>query len=724
MSTDGVPKMEVSDSGGEISASVEETNRIRAQLGLKPLADGGSAGPSKEAEAQARGQERQDQMAKEEAEEAMREKLDAARRKRLLHQKLSGASLGEQLAGEEMDSAAAWVAKTRNQEEQRAEKRKELKAQRKAKGALAAQASRYDDEEALGLGFGGEDAGPSSSLAGAVVGHGTDDFQVGESVVLTLADQTVLGEGEGGAYALNEDAEMLENVNMAEQAKRDKVKAEARGDNYKYNPYEGTGGSGVLGKYDDAPARQTITLDASGSVDEAKQKKLAAIRARLAATQAGAGGTAYDLAGAAQPTARTIADGDDYQSREEVREEALAFRKSTKADKGDAGGEGGGEKKKKKMRKKVKSDGLDLEAMAAAEAERAASAAGGGGDHGSAAERRVRLDEKEAANLEAASHRRDRFDRALATADAKSKAMEFEGMEEEAEVDAEVDAELYASLARARRLASAANAAGADDRAAQRVADTIARTAEVRAANGGPDGADGPEGGVELDSLEFSETGEFCKAVRAKDDVDAGVELPSHRLKESLRQKEEGTATSMAALGRGGGGSSGVVKTEDRVKVEDGGDDDDGILHANALPRGDDDDEGDDDEEDDEEKDGLEGLREKKASGGLGAVLDIARNRGMLQSADEKAGRMFDQKGAGLHTYEEEGAGHGGSAPGGKEPTFVLEHYDECVPPPMPTLSLLCPAHAPTSFAPSLASCFHAPSRRCPSLDTYRVSFG
>jgi U4/U6.U5 tri-snRNP-associated protein 1 len=30
--------MQVSDTGGEISASVEETNRVRAALGLKPLA--------------------------------------------------------------------------------------------------------------------------------------------------------------------------------------------------------------------------------------------------------------------------------------------------------------------------------------------------------------------------------------------------------------------------------------------------------------------------------------------------------------------------------------------------------------------------------------------------------------------------------------------------------------------------------------------------------------
>ena len=108
--------MQVSDTGGEISASVEETNRVRAALGLKPLKDtadnGGGADQqrNREEEARVRGQERAAEMSRADAEDAMREKLDAARRQRLLHQKLTGTSLGEQLAGEEMDSAAAWVA--------------------------------------------------------------------------------------------------------------------------------------------------------------------------------------------------------------------------------------------------------------------------------------------------------------------------------------------------------------------------------------------------------------------------------------------------------------------------------------------------------------------------------------------------------------------------------------------------------------------------------------
>ena len=57
------------------------------------------------------------------------------------------------------------------------------------------------------------DAEEQSQMAGAQVGHGVDDFKAGESVVLTLADQSVLEE-DGNSYALNESEDMLENVNM------------------------------------------------------------------------------------------------------------------------------------------------------------------------------------------------------------------------------------------------------------------------------------------------------------------------------------------------------------------------------------------------------------------------------------------------------------------------------------------------------------------------------
>ena len=100
-------------------------------------------------------------------------------------------------------------------------------------------------------------------------------------------------------------------------------------------------------------------------------------------------------------------------------------------------------------------------------------------------------------------------------------------------------------------------------------------------------------------------------------------------------------------------------------------------LGEGAVKRG----EGEEEEEEEEEEEsdegeaatGAEWLYERKASGGLGAALGIARNRGLLAAAEEKAGRMFDQKGAGLHAYDDAG----GEEAGAKGPSFTLDHFDE-----------------------------------------------
>ncbi|CAM9742270.1 unnamed protein product, partial [Chrysoparadoxa australica] len=97
----------VSEKGGEISMSVEETNKIRAELGLKPL----NLGPSKDDKAV------ENMRLKKEAEDAqlaareVEKRLDKARRKRLLNEKLQGETLGQPAEGG--GSAADWVKKSR-----------------------------------------------------------------------------------------------------------------------------------------------------------------------------------------------------------------------------------------------------------------------------------------------------------------------------------------------------------------------------------------------------------------------------------------------------------------------------------------------------------------------------------------------------------------------------------------------------------------------------------
>ena len=83
----------------------------------------------------------------------------------------------------------------------------------------------------------------------------------------------------------------------------------------KYNLYGDN--SNILGKYDEDAGRTTVTLDGAGTVDEAKLKKLAAIKQRLQAAAAGGGGvtTSYDLSTATIATAPGFSMSEDYQVR-------------------------------------------------------------------------------------------------------------------------------------------------------------------------------------------------------------------------------------------------------------------------------------------------------------------------------------------------------------------------------------------------------------------------
>ena len=552
--------------------------------------------------------------------EALREKLDTARRQRLLNQKLSGKSLGEQLGGEELDSSAAWVAKSRRQETER----KDAAARKpKRKARPAGTSDRFDemDEEVQG----------QSQVSGAQLSHSIDDFKAGEEVVLTLADQNVLDGDE-----VNDNDELLENVNLAADQRRDRKKELARG--AKYDPFGGD--TAILQKYDHdekVANRETLQLDASGAVNVAKAQRLADIKSRLQQTAQGAdsGATRYDLGGDGRLVgeANQLGGGGagDYMTSAEA-EAAGHFKKS-----GHAG--------KKRTRRKPKGDRLDLDAMQAEE---------GAADRGTRADREARAGERAGAAEAELAARTQNFDRALASREEQVARKLGDGsapmVVEEEEEEVEVDAELHAALARARRLQDTGGGSRHQDHAAQRLAAQGMANAERKAAE--------PEEGTELGSLEFSETGEFCKAVRSKDEGEADVKdkesLPSARYKEfkadAERQLEEG--------GEVGGSSSMMPKREKKEKAEEGegeGEEDD-----------DDDDEDDDDDDDDEMEAKVAMLHERSTGGGMAGALEVLRGRGLLAEEAASSGRMFDQKGAGLENYKEDG-----------ETSFNLDYHDE-----------------------------------------------
>ena len=127
------------EAGGEVSMSLEETNRVREKLGLKPLRTGESdrAKRQREAEEQAHTARRDAEKSKETAEIAAR--IAAAKEKRQMEARnRATAQLGE--ADDAEDDLSAWVTKSRD-----IELKKKLEAKRKAE-ELARKLAEQDDD--------------------------------------------------------------------------------------------------------------------------------------------------------------------------------------------------------------------------------------------------------------------------------------------------------------------------------------------------------------------------------------------------------------------------------------------------------------------------------------------------------------------------------------------------------------------------------------------------
>ena len=177
----------------------------------------------------------QQAMAKEHEERLQREAREAeqaevaariasVRNKRLLHAKMRGKSLGQQLMEDGPSSAAEWVKSMKA-----AQKKKKTREDRLA--ARTAAALQEQDEAAMTADWGGSagkrantasssaSAYTSKDLQGLKLAHSAKSFREGQQVILTLADTSVL----------DDDAEQeLVNVNMAEDDKRTENTRKAR----------------------------------------------------------------------------------------------------------------------------------------------------------------------------------------------------------------------------------------------------------------------------------------------------------------------------------------------------------------------------------------------------------------------------------------------------------------------------------------------------------------
>lgn len=188
------------------SLSLAETNRIRAEIGLAPLAgedddldnangidDDGADDDDPDARAEANWTEKRQAEAAARSDREARERLAKAKNQRELRAKLQGKGLGaadHQVTGGDAGaaagetSAAAWVKQSRKRAQ---EKERELAKRRQREQEL-------DDRDREAV-YGEED------LAGLKVAHGAEAFEEGKDVVLTLLDRKVVDD-EGESLAL------------------------------------------------------------------------------------------------------------------------------------------------------------------------------------------------------------------------------------------------------------------------------------------------------------------------------------------------------------------------------------------------------------------------------------------------------------------------------------------------------------------------------------------
>ncbi|XP_074549252.1 U4/U6.U5 tri-snRNP-associated protein 1 [Halichoeres trimaculatus] len=258
---------------GDASLSIEETNKLRAKLGLKPLemSDNKKELGTKEEPLVA---ETINPVAIAHQKE-MREKLAAMKEKRILNQKLGKVKT---LAEEDwLDDTAAWVERSRKmaKEKEMAEKRAKLLEEMDEEFGVS---SLVEEDFAQRR----NEAYTSRDLKGLKVQHKVESFSEGQTVILTLEDKGVLAEEE----------DVLVNVGMVDKEKAEK-NVELKKKKPDYKPYEEEESvddmvtfksHSVLSKYDeeiDGEKKKSFRLNVGGFADGERERELQAMRESL-----------------------------------------------------------------------------------------------------------------------------------------------------------------------------------------------------------------------------------------------------------------------------------------------------------------------------------------------------------------------------------------------------------------------------------------------------------
>lgn len=280
--------------------SIEETNKLRAKLGLKPLEVGPSTVPDGDSSQKEEDAPKDDKTGRsyekikddlgefyhkpaasltaKTKEDKIREKLKERKEKRAIEEKLKKVkTLGED---EEMDDLKSWAIKTRDKHrlKKEAEQRAKLLDQLDAEfgvGDLVDQEVRDSRREAY----------RERDLRGLRVEHDVEEFREGRQVILTLKDADVLDEEAG---------DTLVNVNMMddERYKKNVEKRKHKPNQYGYDVYSQDDVDefgfpkerDVLGKYDEeigGSKKSSFTIGSNAEHEASEKRRQLEIRAKL-----------------------------------------------------------------------------------------------------------------------------------------------------------------------------------------------------------------------------------------------------------------------------------------------------------------------------------------------------------------------------------------------------------------------------------------------------------
>uniref|UniRef100_A0A182NT84 U4/U6.U5 tri-snRNP-associated protein 1 n=1 Tax=Anopheles dirus TaxID=7168 RepID=A0A182NT84_9DIPT len=295
----------IPENGAGDELSIEETNKLRAKLGLRPLEVG--SGSSKVDKATPRGggeSETNAEMLKDDwgefyhkpaknlsektQEEKIREKLKERREKRAIEEKLKRLkTLGEE---DEVDDLKNWVAKTRDKDrlKREAEERARLLDQMDEELVSGGPdtADRPGPSSRRGVAKGAGSSYRDRDLQGLRVEHDVEAFTEGRQVILTLKDADVLDEEAG---------DTLVNVNMVddERYKRNVENRKANPQHYGYDVYcqDDVDEFGmpkqreVLGKYNEeiegGHRKSSFVIGTNAEREAAEKRRLLEIKTKL-----------------------------------------------------------------------------------------------------------------------------------------------------------------------------------------------------------------------------------------------------------------------------------------------------------------------------------------------------------------------------------------------------------------------------------------------------------